>query len=133
MAWERVRTVNEFWDGPRLGVADVEGVPHIYRSPFDAALDDYADYFLVVPIARDLLDLVLEDWGIWIRWEQAFKRSEVSEGTHPALPEERERYEEIKLQIGDRLFVDADMGRKLKAEFRSVHVGWDGVEVQWTE
>lgn len=76
---------------------------------------------------------MLEDWGTWIRWEQAFKSGEASKATHPALSEERERYEEVKRQIGGRLFVDADTGRELKAEFRSVHVGWDGVEVKWSE
>src|SRR5271165_1788256 len=102
MAWERVHTINEFLDKPRLGVADVDGVRHVYQSPFDGALDDYAEYFLVAPIAPDLLDLVLEGWGIWIRWVQAFELGETSKATHPALPEERERHEEIKRLIGDR-------------------------------
>ena len=134
MAWERVYTINDFWDGPRLGIADVEGIPHIYRSPFDTAADAFAEYFLVAPIDRDLLDLVLEDWRIWIRWEQAYKRGEASKETHPALPKDRERYEEIKRLISNRLFVDADTGQKLKAEFRTVKVGWDGiVEVQWSK
>src|SRR5277367_2520052 len=108
MAWERVYTTNDYYDGPRLGVADVEGVPNIYQSPFDEARGDYAEYFLVAPITSDLLDLVQEDWAIWIRWERAFKRGETSTATHPALPPERERHEEIKRLIGDRLSVDAN-------------------------
>ena len=32
--WERVHTVNDYDDGPRLGVAEVFGHPHIYESPF---------------------------------------------------------------------------------------------------
>jgi hypothetical protein len=30
MAWDRVHTVNDYYDGPRLGIADVDRVPHIY-------------------------------------------------------------------------------------------------------
>jgi hypothetical protein len=130
MAWERVHTTNDYYDGPRLGVADVEGAPHIYQSPFDEARSNYAEYFLVGPISADLLDLVLEDWAIWTRWERAFKCGEVSTAAHPALPAERERHEEIKQLIGDRLFVDPSAGRKLNGEFRTR----EGVEeVQWSK
>lgn len=131
MAWERVHTTNDYYDGPRLGVADVERAPHIYQSPFDEARDDYAEYFLVAPISADLLNLVLEDWAIWIRWERAFKRGEASTATHPALPAERERHEELKRLIGDRMFVDATTGRKLNGEFRTTREGVE--EVQWSE
>ena len=130
MAWERVYTINDFRDGPRLGVADVEGAPHVYQSLFDSELDDYAAYCLVAPSSCDLLELVLEDWGIWVRWDEAFQRGKASKASHPALPNERERHEEIKRLIGDRLFVHPDSGRKLIAEFRSIRAGWDGFEVQ---
>jgi len=112
-------------------VADVEGVPNIYQSPFDEARGDYAEYFLVAPITSDLLDLVQEDWAIWIRWERAFKRGETSTATHPALPPERERHEEIKRLIGDRLSVDANTRRKPNGEFRTTREGVE--EVQWNE
>jgi len=31
MAWDRVHTVNDYYDGPRRGIADVDGVPYIYE------------------------------------------------------------------------------------------------------
>jgi len=49
VAWERVYTINDFWDGPRFGVADVSGRPHIYESPFDSGKDNFEDFFVVSP------------------------------------------------------------------------------------
>jgi len=86
MAWERVYTINDFWDGARLGVADVWGYPHVYQSPFDPSLDDYSDFYLVAPIEQDLLNLVLEDWEIWKRWSSALIAREHPEILIPRYP-----------------------------------------------
>ena len=133
MAWERVDTINEFWDHPRLGVADVRGEPHIYQCPFDEASDDYSDFYLVSPIDPELLGLVMEDWAIWIRWCEALDRGDTTRDTHPALPEDRQRHDELRVLIGPRLSASPQNCRKLSAEFRNVALGWNGVEVQWSE
>lgn len=133
VTWERVYTVNSYWDGPRLGVADLSGRPHIYESPFNETNDDYEDFYVVSPIEPDLLRLVLEDWDIWIRWCEAFDRKETSKDTHPALPPDRARHDELKTLIGTRLRPDPATCQKVNAEFRNVRLGWNGLEVQWTE
>ena len=92
MAWDRVHTVNEYYDGPRLGIADVDGVPHIYEAEFDHSSDEYGNTYFVSPVDESLLALVLEDWEIWLRWDLAFKRGDVSVESHPALPQDRERH-----------------------------------------
>jgi hypothetical protein len=46
VAWERVYTINDFFDCPRLGVADVFGHPDIYALAFNTLKDDYEDFFL---------------------------------------------------------------------------------------
>lgn len=46
MAWDRVHTINEYYDGPRLGLADVDGVPHIHEAEFDHSSEEYGDTFL---------------------------------------------------------------------------------------
>lgn len=117
MARDRVYTVNNYYDGPRLGVADVDGVPHIYEAEFDHTSDEYGDTYFVSPIDESLLALVLDDWEIWLRWDSAFKRGEVSIETHPALPEDRERHEALKIAIGDRLKVDREQSKYMKAHF----------------
>ncbi len=133
LAWERVYTINNFWDSPRFGVADLSGRPHIYEAPFNEAKDDYEDFFLVSPIDPDLLTLVLEDWDIWNRWSEAFHRGDASRDTHPALPEDRPRHDELKELIGNRFRTDPTNCRKFTAEFRSVRQGWNGMEVEWSE
>jgi hypothetical protein len=133
VAWERVYTVNDFWDGPRLGVADVFGCPHIYESPFDRLKDDFQGFFVVSTIDTELFGLVLEDWEIWVRWSDAFERGETSRETHPALPQDRARHDELNKLIGTRLRIDPTDCKKLNAEFRSVRKGWNGIEVQWSD
>jgi hypothetical protein len=124
MAWDRVHTVNIHSDGPRLGIADVDGVPHIYEAEFDDSSDEYGDTYLVSPVDSGLLALVLEDWEIWLRWYSARKRGEASLESHPALPEDRERHEALKIAIGDRLRADRAHAKCLKACFEvSPHDG----------
>jgi hypothetical protein len=45
MAWDRVHTVNDYYDGPRLGIADVDGVPPICEAEFDHSSDEYGDTY----------------------------------------------------------------------------------------
>jgi len=133
VAWERVYTVNNFWDRPRLGIADVSGRPHIFESLFDVLHDDYRDFYFVSPIDTELFVLALEDWEIWNRWCEAFDRGETSRETHPALPEDRSRHDEIVRLIGPRLKADPTKSKKLKDAFRNLRRGWSGVEVEWSE
>jgi hypothetical protein len=119
MAWDRVYTVNDYYDGPRRGIADVDGVPHIYESEFDHSTDEYGDTFLVSPVDQSLLALVLEDWEIWLRWNSAFKRGEASVDSHPALPKDRERHEALKIAIGDRSRVDRAQAKYMRARFET--------------
>lgn len=55
MAWDRVYTINDYYDGPRLGIADVDGVPHIYEAEFDYSSDEYGDAYFVSAIDEGLL------------------------------------------------------------------------------
>ncbi len=119
MAWDRVHTVNDYYDGPRLGIADVDGVPHIYEAEFDYSSDEFGDTYFASPVDENLLRLVMEDWEIWLRWNSAFRRGDASRETHPALPQDRERHEALKIAIGDRLRVDRAHAKYLKARFES--------------
>lgn len=135
MSWDRVLTINDYCDRPRLGIAEVGGVPHLYEAEFDHSTDEYDDTYFLSPIDENLLALVLEDWTIWLRWHAAHQRDEVPLETHPALPAERERHETIKAAIGDRLKADPKSSKRFKAEFHNLRVGgaWIGTEVRWSE
>ncbi len=131
---DRVLTINDYYDGPRLGVAELNGVPHIYEAEFDHRTDEYGDTYFLSPIDADLLSLLLEDWDIWRRWDAAYRRNEVTVESHPALPEERKRHEELKRAIGDRLRTDPVSRLYLRGRFdKSEPEGpWDGATVEWS-
>lgn len=126
--FETVHTMTDFYDGPRGGVADFCGLPHVYESVF---ADDagYSDKFLLSPISDDLLQLALEEWAIWLRWEAAFHRGETSHETHPALPGDRYRYEDLRKLLGKQLTIDADNFVVATAEFRGRA---EALEVCWS-
>ncbi|MBI3728684.1 MAG: hypothetical protein HY254_10200 [Burkholderiales bacterium] len=132
MNLDRVLTMNAYYDGPRLGIAGLNGVAHIYEAEFDHSSDEYGDQFFLSPIRPDLLALVLEDWQIWLRSEAAYKRGEVAVDTHPALPSERERHETITAMIGDQLKMDPANRAYYKASFSylpgEIYVEWVAIE-----
>lgn len=131
--WEPVLTINDFYDRPRFGVANYRGVPHMYDSPFDEALDDYAEYYYLAPIDTALLQLVLEDWALWERWEDAYYSGRVQLGSHPCLPEDRPAHERLKALIGERFRIGDRSGcEKCRAEFRTVSQRPRRLEVRWT-
>jgi hypothetical protein len=129
MNTDRVLTVNDYYDGPRLGVAEYNGVPHIYEAEFDHSTDEYGDTYFLSPIEPQLLDLVLEDWAIWLRWQAAHARGEVGLDSHPALPAEQDRHEQLKMLIGDQLRVDPKNRPYCRAEFSALDAGV--LSVQW--
>jgi hypothetical protein len=57
--------LHDYYDGPRLGVAELNGVPHIYEAEFDHSTDEYGDTYFLSPIKPELLALLMEDWAIW--------------------------------------------------------------------
>lgn len=93
--YERVYTMTDYYDGPRRGIADFDGRPHLYTSHFEDMLDGYSDSFELQPIDDATLQLALESWAIWLRWDDAFHAGEVTLDTHPALPADRARHDEL--------------------------------------
>jgi len=116
--FEKVHTVTDWYDGPRGGIAEFHGLPHLYQSLFDATKDDWSDTLLLTPVDEETFRLALEDWAIWKRWEQAFYEGRATQETHPALPEDRQRHEEIKVLLESKLTVDPSKAVRATAEFR---------------
>jgi hypothetical protein len=131
VAWERVYTINNYYDGPRLGVADFGGKPHIFECRFDDVRDDWSDDFYLAEIDSELLALVLEDWEIWLRWRKSFDSGNATKDTHPALPQDRTRHETLKDKIGGRLKAPPDKSRIARARFRHVDLAGGEPEVEW--
>lgn len=106
IGYERVFTVTDFYDGPRQGVANFNGTPHFYDCIFSYQEDGYSNSYRLTPISIQLFDFAMEDWAIWKRWEQAFYKGMATQESHPALPADRARHEEIKAILGKALCSD---------------------------
>ena len=130
--WERVHTINDFYDAPRFGVADYEGSPCIYESSFDESLDDYSDDYRLTRIDQELFELICEDWKIWRRWEDAFQKGEVDLDSHPCLPADGTKHAELLAKIGDRFKTDQDNHILRKAKFRMRSKQPRELEVKWS-
>lgn len=135
--YERVHTVTDYYDGPRKGIADFEGRPHLYESEWDDTGDEWDPLFKLSPVDPRLLALALESWAIWRRWETAFHEGRTTRDTHPALPEERSRSDELD-EILDRELKTVAHGVVLaRADFKSLDdpswsgFGWRPLQVRW--
>ena len=82
--YETVHTMTGYYDGPRSGIADYCGKPHIYESMFEDAPDG-SDAFLLQPIDDQTFRLAMEDWAIWCRWERARHSGQTTLATHPSV------------------------------------------------
>src|SRR5436190_1448915 len=108
--YEPVYTMPDWYDGPREGIADLDGRPHHFESQWDdldrdADGNHQQDSFLLSPVDPQTLAWALEDWAIWLRWGKAFAQGATPRSTHPALPEDRARHEELKKLLEGRLTV----------------------------
>ena len=127
--FETVHTMTDYYDGPRGGVADFHGTPHIYESQFSDSLNNYTDSFHLSPIPDSTFQLALEDWAIWLRWDAAFKRGETPHETHPALAIDRERHDELQRLLNGKLAIDPSNLVLATAEFRNLD---SSLQVRWS-
>jgi len=104
--FEEVFTVTDYYDGPRGGIANFNGQPHLYDCVFAEEKQDYSNLYRLTPVSQELLLLALEDWAIWKRWERAFHAGEVNHNSHPALPAERDRHLHIQSLLDEQLKTD---------------------------
>jgi hypothetical protein len=135
--FERVFTMTDYWDGPRGGIASFRGEAHAYSSLFDYSKDENDDLYELRPVDEETLRLALEDWEIWLRWDDAFAAGNAMIETHPALPHDRPRHEEIAPMLASRLAALQGQPIRARGVFRPApgheHAGggrW--MEVKWT-
>jgi|SRR5438067_10799486 hypothetical protein len=100
--FERVHMLTDYYDGPRQGIADFNGAPHLYESFWDESQEEFSEVHELRPVDAETFRLALEDWDIWMRWEDAFYAGQTTIDTHPALPPDRERHLEIAAVLPSR-------------------------------
>jgi hypothetical protein len=131
MKKERVYSVFDYWDGPIQGVADYAGNPHYYHRFFDKAADEYSDIYSLVALDQETTDCLAEQWIIWRRWETAFHAKRTTLETHPALPEDRNRYEELYAMSERKLQECSSTAFNAKGQFSSERPGYENLWVSW--
>jgi hypothetical protein len=135
--YEPVYTVIEYYDGPRRGIADYQGAPHLYESRWSDIETDGPDTFLVMPVSHDTFKLALEDWAIFQRWEAAFHRGQTAAENCPALPEDSARQAELEGELRSRLVIDESRAFCAVADFKAQDtdteaIGLTPLVVEWS-
>jgi len=117
---ETVHTVNDYWDGPRVGVADFQGQPHYFECVFDEALDEWSSSFWLHSLEPETFNLVMENWRLWERWRDAFNEGRADDDSHPCLPEDRAKYQVNSVVLKERLRIDLASDIRAKGQFERV-------------
>jgi hypothetical protein len=117
---ERVYVETEWYDGPRAGIADVGGVPHRFKSQFDDTEDDHLGTYLVWPVDARVLALEIEQWQIFVVWNDLYESGASTVAAHPGHGGVSVRWDEIQAHLQtDRANVPADARR---AKVRMEHL-----------
>ena|SRR5437764_8595944 len=96
---ERVYVENEWYDGPRAGIADFNGIPHRFKSLFDEEEDEDLGTFMVWPVDKEVLDLEIEQWCIFVEWNTLYASGQADTGSHPGHGGRNVRWDEIQAAL----------------------------------
>ncbi|WP_333740511.1 hypothetical protein [Streptomyces sp. IBSBF 2806] len=96
--FEHVHVELEWYDGPRAGLADVDGKPYYFQSnDYDHA--DEADVYSVWPASDTAVELEREQWAIFAKWNERHEAGTVGPETHPGRGGIDARYDELALLL----------------------------------
>ncbi|VUD69427.1 hypothetical protein TDB9533_04796 [Thalassocella blandensis] len=95
---ERVYVESDWYDGPRSGIADFNGIPHRFISNFDDATG-YIETFNLFPILSEELELEIEQWIIFVEWNKKYEAGQTDTKTHPGRGGLSQRWDEIEDEL----------------------------------
>lgn len=113
---EHVFVENEWYDGPRAGIANVIGQPHRFVSQWDEQEDEYLGTFLVWPVQAAELTLEQEQWQIFCEWNDQYEVGATSTETHPGNPGTNKRWDEIAVLLAAARASTPENVRRAKAK-----------------
>lgn len=119
-AFELVHTVLEFTGMPHRGIADLDGRPHAFVQQPDPRGRWTSDY-LLAPVDDDTLRLALEHGMLRDRAASARARGAADVEDPPALPCDRERYDELTALLAAQMSVTASAPLRRRAVVRAIH------------
>jgi hypothetical protein len=116
--FERVYAELDWYDGPRHGVAQIDGVAHYFRAVQDYNRVGFPDNeYLVWPLGESVLALEREQWAIFVDWAKTAREGTADADTHPGLGGVNRRYDELTTLLASHREVPAD-ARRLTATWR---------------
>ena len=132
--FERVHVELDWHDGPREGIADVDGLAHYFQGHEYQNSDEFDEY-AVWPAGDDVLALEREQWAIFVDWDQRFKAGALGPDSHPGHGGIDARYDELTALLSPHRQAPAG-ARRLVAQWRFVggaRYRADGVDywVKW--
>jgi hypothetical protein len=122
-----------FWDRPQTGIADFCGIPHVFECQFSEADDEWTDLFWLREVDERLFTLAEEQHAIFSRWRAEFAAGATTLETHPALPSDRPRYDELTALIGDGFAVQPEHSKVLRGSFSLSPEDPKQLLVTWSE
>lgn len=102
----------EWWDGPRAGIVDIDGVPHYFQRASEG-LDEY----FVWPTEPYVVTLEREHWQIFVHWNERYEAGAASPDNHPSSGGVDARYDELTEVLTPYRRVPSD-ARRLLASWR---------------
>ena len=116
---EKVYAENDWYDGPRKGIADFQGRPHRFVAKFENE-KGYLDVFTIFPVSETELSLEIEQWKIFVEWNNKYELGEVDVDSHPGNGGVSERYDEIEQLLQSKRDTLPESYFTAKAEFVSI-------------
>jgi hypothetical protein len=115
--FEHIFVETDWYDGPRAGIANVNGRPHRFLSEFDES-SGYLDTFLVWPIDAEELALEQEQWQIYVEWNQQYQTGTVDASSHPGHSGTNKRWDELATLLEPRRQSIPANAKRAKAQLR---------------
>lgn len=124
--FEPVHVELDWYDGPRGGVARINGAPHYFR-----AVNDYArpgepdDEYFIWPASQSALAWEHEQWAIFVEWNTRYEAGTATPDNHPGHGGISTRYDELTRLLEPHRTTPED-ARRMKAEWR-----WPGSPMRY--
>lgn len=116
--FEAVHVELDWYDGPRAGLADVDGVPHYFRAVHGyAGPGEPDDGYLVWPADPQALNRERAQWTIFVEWNSRYENGTADVDSHPGQGGVDTRYDELTKLLDPHRSPPGN-ARRLRAEWR---------------